>query len=220
MITTNDLARGLSSQPFALSSRSTAFISGFFPFFVSALGSLQGLQWLDSFSDRLIRLAHDATVHSNTQSHLKLFTQFCNDLGHQPLPVQVTMILRYLNFLSTSGRVFITFQSHISSINHFHLLLGFAPGWESAYLFQLHCSIAGIKTFAWEGTFLETPYCFQTFVHCSFVHAAMWAHFLVAFFSFLRKSNLHVVVDSPSAASDKLPHRFSSQGCAFADTRH
>ena len=34
----------------------------------------------------------------------------------------------------------------------------------------------------------------------------MWALFLVAFFSFLRKSNL--VVDSPSVTSDKLPcHR-------------
>ena len=37
------------------------------------------------------------------------------------------------------------------------------------------------------------------------LHAAMWALFLVAFFSFLRKSNL--VADSPSATSDKLPRR-------------
>ena len=37
------------------------------------------------------------------------------------------------------------------------------------------------------------------------LHAAMWALFLVSFFSFLRKSNL--VVDSPSATSDKLPRR-------------
>ena len=37
------------------------------------------------------------------------------------------------------------------------------------------------------------------------LHAAMWALFLVAFFSFLRKSNL--VTDSLSATSDKLPRR-------------
>ena len=37
------------------------------------------------------------------------------------------------------------------------------------------------------------------------LHTAMWALFLVAFFSFLRKSNL--VADSLSATSDKLPHR-------------
>ena len=60
------------------------------------------------------------------QSHLNLFTQFCNDLGHQPFPVQVTTILRHLAFLSASGRAFGTIQNHISSIKHFHLLLGFA----------------------------------------------------------------------------------------------
>ena len=35
--------------------------------------------------------------------------------------------------------------------------------------------------------------------------AAMWALFLVAFFSFLRKSNL--VADSPRVTSGKLPYR-------------
>ena len=35
----------------------------------------------------------------------------------------------------------------------------------------------------------------------------MWALFLVAFFSFLRKSNLLIVAASPSATSDKLPRR-------------
>ena len=37
------------------------------------------------------------------------------------------------------------------------------------------------------------------------LHAAMWALFSVAFFSFLRKSNL--VADSPRVTSDKLPRR-------------
>ena len=100
-----------------------SLLTSFFPFF-SVLGSLQGLQWLDSFSDRLIRLAHAASMHSNMQSHRKLFTQFCHDLGHQPFPIQVATILRYLAFLSTSGRAFSTIQNHISSIQHFHALLG------------------------------------------------------------------------------------------------
>jgi len=80
-----------------------------FPFFFSVVGSLQGLQWLDSFSDRLICLAHAASTHNNMQSHLKLFTQFCNDLGHQPFPVKVTTMLRYLAFL------FLSFQAELSA---------------------------------------------------------------------------------------------------------
>ena len=119
-------------------------------------------------------MAHAASTHSNMQSHLKLFTQFCNSLGHQPFPIQVTTILRYLAFLSALGRAFGTIQNHISSIKHFHLLSGFPPGWNSAYLFQL----------ALRGSV---------------------GAFLVAFLSFLRKSNL--VADSPSATSDKIPRR-------------
>ena len=52
------------------------------------------------------------------------------------------------------------------------------------------------------------------------LHAAMWALFLVAFFSFLRKSNL--VADSPSATSDKLPRRCDfvlAPECAFLQIR-
>ena len=89
------------------------------------------------------------------QSHLNLFTQFCNDLGHQPFPVQVTTILRHLAFLSASGRAFGTIQNHISSIKHFHLLLGFAPGWDSAYLFQL--ALRGSKRLPGTAPFRKLP---------------------------------------------------------------
>lgn len=144
------------------------------------------------------------------QSHLKLFTQFCHDLGHQPFPVQVTTILRYLAFLSASGRAFGTTHNHISSIKHFHLLLGFAPGWDSAYLFQL--ALRGSKRYLGTATFRKlpiTPKLLLSMVRLfnlgNPLHAAMWALFLVAFFSFLRKSNL--VTDSPGVTSDKLPRR-------------
>ena len=136
--------------------------------------------------------------------------QFCNDLGHQPFPVQVTTILRYLAFLSASGRAFGTIQNHISSIKHFHLLLGFAPGWDSAYLFQL--ALRGSKRLLGTAPFRKLPITPNLLLSMARLfnlgnplHAAMWALFLVAFFSFLRKSNL--VADSPSATSDKLPRR-------------
>ena len=144
------------------------------------------------------------------QSHLNLFTPFCNDLGHKPFPVQVTTILRYLAFLSASGRAFGTIQNHISGIKHFHLLLGFAPGWVSAYLFQL--ALRESKRLLGTAPFRKLPITPKLLLSMTRLfnlgnplHAAMWALFLVAFFSFLRKSNL--VADSPSATSDKLPRR-------------
>ena len=144
------------------------------------------------------------------QSHLKLFTQFCNDLGHQPFPVQVTTILRYLAFLSASGRAFGTTQNHISSIKHFHLLLGFVPGWDSGYFFQL--ALRGCKRLLGTAPFRKLPITLKLLLSMArlfnlgnSLHAAMWALFLVASFSFLPKSNL--VADSLSATSDKLPRR-------------
>ena len=135
------------------------------------------------------------------QSHLKLFTQFCHDLGHQPFPVQVTTILRYLAFLSASGRAFGTIQNHISSIKHFHLLLGFAPGWDSAYLFQL--ALRGSKRLLGMAPSWKLPITPKLLL--SMARLFNLGNPLHAFFSFLRKSNL--VADSPSATSDKLPRR-------------
>ena len=66
-------------------------------------------------------------------------------------------------------------------------LLGMAPFWKLPITPKLLLSMARLFN-------LGNP-----------LHAAMWALFLVAFFSFLRKSNL--VADSPSATSDKLPRR-------------
>ena len=136
--------------------------------------------------------------------------QFCNDLGHQPFPVQVTTILRYLAFLSASGRAFGTIQNHISSIKHFHLLLGFAPGWDSAYLFQL--ALRGSKRLLGMAPFWKLPITSKLLLSMARLfnlgnplHAAIWAFFWVAFFSFLHKSKL--VADSLNATSNMLPHR-------------
>ena len=177
--------------------------------FTFVLGSLKGLQWQDILSDRLIRLAHAASTHSNMQSHHKQFTPFCNDLGHQPFPIQVTTILQYLALLSASGRAFGTIQNHISSIKQFHLLLGFAPGWDSAYLFQL--ALGGSKRLLGTAPLWKFPITSKLLLSIARLfnlgnplHAAMGT-FLVAFFSFLLTFNL--VVNSPSVTSNKLPRR-------------
>lgn len=102
------------------------FIYFFFFSLPCFLGSTQGLKFLDSFSHRLIRLAHAATTHKNMQSHFRIFTQFCNNLGVQPFPVPPETILRYISFLSVTGRSYGTVQNHISTI--IIVCLVFNPG--------------------------------------------------------------------------------------------
>ena len=123
------------------------------------------------------------------QSHLNPFTPFCNDLGHKPFPVQVTTILRYLAFLSASGRAFGTIQNHISGIKHFHLLLGFAPGWVSAYLFQL--ALRESKRLLGTAPFRKLPITPKLLLSMTRLfnlgnplHAAMWALFWLPFSPF------------------------------------
>ena len=78
-----------------------SFLFSSFSFF---LGSPQGLQFLDCFAYRLIRLAHADSIHEKMQSHLRIFTEFCHHLGLRPFPVPVQTILRYIAFLSVTGR--------------------------------------------------------------------------------------------------------------------
>lgn len=45
--------------------------------------------------------------------------------------------LRYIAFLSVTGRSYGTTENHVSSIRHFHRLLGFPLGWDNSCSFQL-----------------------------------------------------------------------------------
>ena len=187
-----------------------SYIFSFFFLLVFFLGSTQGLQFLDIFSHRLIRLAHAASTHKNMQSHFRIFTQFCSDLRVRPLPVQPATILRYISFLSATGRSYGTVQNHISTIKHYHRLFGFPPGWENLYSFQL--ALRGCKRFLGAAPARKlaiTPILLSRMVSLfdatQPLQAAMRALFLVAFFSFLRKSNL--VVPSARVNSPKVPRR-------------
>ena len=159
------------------------------------------------------------------QSHFRIFTHFCNNLGVQPFPVQPQTILRYISFLSATGRSYGTVQNHISTIKHYHRLFGFHPRWENLYSFQL--ALRGCKRFlgvAPARKLAITPILLLRMVSMfdatQPLQAAMRALFLVAFFSFLQKSNL--VVPSAHVISPKVPWRLDfhmSQHRAFLNIR-
>ena len=199
-----------------------AYIYIYFFFF---LGSPQGLQFLDGFAHRLIRLAHADSTHKNMQSHLRVFTEFCHNLGLGSFPVQAQTVLRYIAFLSVTGRSYGTIQNHISSIKHFHRLFGFPPGWDNLYSFQL--ALRGCKRFLGAAPARKLPITptlllrmVSLFDISKPIQAAIRALFLVAFFSFLRKSNL--VIQSDRVISPKVPRRSDlhvSQYGAFLNIR-
>ena len=205
--------------------RFSAVFASIYIYFFFFLGSPQGLQFLDGFAHRLIRLAHADSTHKNMQSHLRVFTEFCHNLGLGPFPVQAQTVLRYIAFLSVTGRSYGTIQNHISSIKHFHRLFGFPPGWDNLYSFQL--VLRGCKRFLGAAPARKLPITptlllrmVSLFDISKPIQAAIRALFLVAFFSFLRKSNL--VIQSDRVISPKVPRRSDlhvSQYGAFLNIR-
>lgn len=150
---------------------------------------------LDDLRKQLIHLAFAESTHSNRQSHLKSYLKFCNAQHYVAFPIQALVASRYVAFLAYYGRTYGTIQNHIASLKHFHQLHGFTMGWDTNYLFAL--TLKGLKRYSSNPVNRKqaiTPQMLHEMSAClnltSPLHAAMWSLFLVAFFSFLRKSNL------------------------------
>lgn len=153
------------------------------------------------------------------QSHLNAYLSFCNNFNFRSFPLNVIVVSRYVSYLAHVGRRFGTIQNHISSLKHFHQVYGFSSGWEQQYFFRL--IIKGTKRYLGMQATRKKAITPLMLHRMAFffdlripLHAAMWALFLVAFFSFLRNSNL-VVKNMRSVSSVKvlLEHRIFAHSC-------
>ena len=162
---------------------------------------------LDSLGRDLIERAYADSTRRNLNSHIKIYLTFCEAVSSAPFPVTVKLITRYIAYLVSLGRVYGTILNHLSSIKHMHKFLGHDLTWDSDYRYKL--LLRGVKRYL--GTAVQrkapiTPRLLLRIVHLfdfdKPLHVAMWALFLVAFYSFLRKSNL--VVDRAAQVSPKV----------------
>ena len=119
----------------------------------------------------------------------------------------VKLITRYIAYLVSLGHVYGTILNHLSSMKHMHKFLGHDLTWDSDYRYKL--LLRRVKRYL--GTAVQrkapiTPRLSLCIVHLfdldKPLHVAMGALFLVAFYSFLRKSNL--VVDRAVQVSPKV----------------
>ena len=177
---------------------------------------------LDAFAQRLVHLAFTPSTHRNIKSHVNVYTRFCHSVRASPFPVQIDLLIRYVAYLTLSGRTYATIINHIGSLKHVNQLLGFGKVWDTHYRFQL--VLRGVKRHPGVSPKRKHPITpeilLQVYSHFTLaipLHAAMWAWFLVTFFTFLRKSNL--VPDVADRISTKVPLRadleFSSQGASL-----
>ena len=108
---------------------------------------------------------------------------------------RLKLITRYIAYLVSLGRVYGSILNHLSSNKHMHKLLGHDLTWDSDYRYKL--LLRGVKRYL--GTAVQrkapiTPRLLLRIVHLfdfdKPLHVAMWALFLVAFYSFLRISRI------------------------------
>ena len=173
---------------------------------------------LDDLRKKLVHLAFADSTHANRQSHLKSFLSFCAHNDYTAFPITAEVAGRYVAFLAFFNRAHGTIINHIASLKHFHQFYGFSLGWEKDYLFRL--TLQGLKRYLSTNVNRKqaiTPTMLtdmaELFDLSNPLHAAMWALFLVAFFSFLRKSNL--VIDNSSDRTKVLRRsdlEFTSSG--------
>ena len=151
-----------------------------------------------------------------------MYTRFCRSVARSPFPIEIQLLIRYVAYLTLSGRSFGTISNHLSSLKHVNQLLRFGKVWDMHYRFQL--VLRGAKRYLGVSPQRKHPFTpelllqvFPLFQLAKPLHAAMGALFLVAFFTFLQKSNL--VPDAANRISPKVPLRadlaFDSHGATL-----
>lgn len=156
---------------------------------------LNSLVHLESFSARLLALAHATSTQKNITAHIRSYHKFCELRALEPFPISVRSGILYIAYLVAQNRTYGTILNHLSSLKHAHQLAGYELTWSSDYRFQL--LLRGAKRFLGQAVSRKSAIT-PSILHAASalfnfsipLHATMWALFLVAFFTFLRKSNL------------------------------
>ena len=129
-------------------------------------------------------------------------TRFCNLVACSPFPVEIDFLIRYAAHLTLSGRTYGTITNHLSRIKHVNNLLGCDRVWDNHFRFNLVLRVAK-RYIGLSSPTRKSPITpkillqiYPLFSMDKPLHAALWALFLMAFFNFLRKSNLVSDVDN------------------------
>lgn len=159
------------------------------------MGDVFSPVFLESWTSRLVSLAHASSTQKNMAAHACSFRNFCEQFFLCTFPISLKSISLHVAYLVAHQRAYGTILNHISSLKHFHQLAGYELTWSSDYRFTL--LLRGAKRFLGQAVSRKsaiTPHILRgMFVLFDFslpLRAAMWALFLIAFFTLLHKSNL------------------------------
>ena len=145
------------------------------------------------------------------RSHLRISTEFCDDLGITQFQSKRQQCFVLLPVLPPRVGSYGTIQNHISSIKHFHSSFGYPPpppGGIIRMSFSLrYAGVNGCLGLSQHVNYRSLLLYFCVWLRCLTVVAPFTPlcglSSLLHFFSFLRKSNL--VVPNPNVTFPKVP---------------
>lgn len=139
--------------------------------------------------------AYAPGTRRNLRSQWNSFKHFCDQFTLVHLPASPQTLSAYASFLSRRTSSFNYILNHLNAVRLLHLYKGFST--ESFNSFALNLTKKGLKRMLGTSSRQKHPITPDILVsiHRSLdltvpSHAALWALFTTAFFSFLRKSNL------------------------------
>ena len=140
------------------------------------------------------RQAYAANTHKNLLVQWRSFIMFCLYYDLECLPAETETLSLYAQFLSRSFKTVAAITNYISGVRLLHLYVGVSPPDLSDFSFKLVLSgLRRVKLHRVKQAAPMTPKILLAMYHYIMQDPegpTIWALFLVAFYLFLRKSNL------------------------------
>ena len=184
---------------------------------------------LNQHLHHLRSLAFQESTKKTLRSYLRSYLLFCDHFSFRPFPVTKAIYLSYLAFLSRSLKSYSSVLNYLSIIRHINQSVGISYNFLHDY--DVAITKQAVRRFLGDYTARKLPITIdlllrmlQLFDPHNALHVCMRALFLVAFFSFLRISNLvpRTLSDIGSPQASHLTRscvRFFPQGACLRITR-
>lgn len=150
---------------------------------------------LASYAKHLKAGAYADSSKKTMRTHLQAYLLFCEFYSFQPFPVSDANYELYIAFLSKSIKSYNTLVGYLNTIKQFSAYLGYNTSFADSY--QVRLLLRASRKVLGDHPFRKDPITVQILTDIFHkldlsnpLHAVMYALFLVAFFSLLRKSNL------------------------------
>lgn len=139
--------------------------------------------------------AYATGTNRNRACQIRAYMLFCLHADVQVLPVTDLNLCRYITFLARSFNSYQTLLNYIDGARYYHSLMGYSFDVKDSFIVKN--TLRGVRRQLGDSVSDKLPITprvlldiYQVMDHTRTVHIVVWAAFLVAFYGFLRKSNV------------------------------